>query len=510
MACLTALLVCTAGCGADAPADTRLDSETPTREATSLAFVPGGVLKLLPLELADINLAAGPPDQYLVRFALLADRPDAAPNDASLDRAEAITDPRGVATVTLTAPSSPSTFTVRAAIGDLEAHLPVSVSDQGYGTVIAQPVYTGTRPIETWVASVRSGSSCADLAGFPPPDGALVATTSSTELPTIDSVPVGPIASVSVRSGHFAYGCTNVADLNTDEVRTVPIDVADRPMELSGELALSLGIDDQGEEWSTLLTDAIASSLDAFRNGALDDVQMLLDGMEALSTDPEGFQMLSAMHDFYAVVQANLSEATLTDRARTWLEAGVENLEPLQGELELRNNSAAFRLLSAGGVPTEESGFLGTATWSAFSDPGDTLVLGGPLRFQVNRWVVALANGPALEQFPAAADAAEALVLVTDCPLIASNLSTAAGGSVGGECDATCAQHLCEAAIVTAWARAGDAGGELTRIAIGVTGTAQVDDEARPVSLDGTWLGTLAGPSSAVGGAAEGTLADEP
>src|SRR5690606_33988670 len=152
--------------------------------------------------------------------------------------------------------------------------------------------------------------------------------------------------------------------------------------------------------------------------------QMLLDDMKALIADPGAvaeFDGNVETYDFPAVVGANLGEATLTDQARTWLESGVEALEPLLGELELRNSSASFRLIAAGGVPAEESGCLGTSTWSAFADPGDTLVLGGPLRFQATRWVVALANAPALQQFPAASDAAEALVLVADRPLIAAN-----------------------------------------------------------------------------------------
>lgn len=497
-----------AACGEDDPALPPVDEGTSGQEATSLTFVPGGVLKLLPLEPVDLNVAAAPPARYRVRFALLADAPDAGPNDASLNRAEVLTDTRGVATVTLTAPSTPSTFTVRATIGDLEARLPVSVSDQGYATIVAQPSYGGVRTIETWVASVRIGSTCADWAGFPSQDSALVATSPHNETPTIEAVPVGPIAAVSVRSGQFAYGCTNVPDLTTDEVRTVPVEVLDRPLQLDGELDLSLFLDEQQEEWSALLSNAVSESLSAFRNGSADDVWMLLEDMQTLDENVRevfGEQGENA-ETYYAEIRPNLGEATLTNQARAWLEAGIENLGPLEGALELRSSSATFRLVSASGVPADESGFLGTSTWSAFADPGDTLVLGGLLRFQATRWVVALANGPALEKFPAAGDAAEALVWVADCPLIADKLTTAAGGGVlYPGCDSTCVQHLCEAAIVAAWVRAADAGGDLTRLAIGLTGTAQVDDEARPVSLNGSWLGTLAGPSSAVGGRAVGT-----
>lgn len=501
------------GCGAsvDRSAD-GTGSEEPD-SATSLTFVPGDVLRLLPLEQVELSVAAGPPGQYPVRFALLPDRPNAAPNDASLNRAETVTDSRGVATISLTAPSTPSTFTVRAAIGELESHLPVSVS-RGYGEIVAEPVYVGTRTIEQWVASVRIGSSCGDLVGFPPPDGALVAKSDPDELPVLENVPVGAIASVSVRSGQFAYGCTNVPDLGADESRTVRVEVADRPMQLDGELPLSLSFDEPGPEWEALLENAMADGLSAFRNGAANDAEMLLDDMGQLipAPDPEVPDMPPA--DVFADNRTTLDfdgvlatlfedqDIALRDRVQTWMRAGVESLGPLQGELELRSSSALFRLLSAAGVPAGESGFIGTATWSAFADPGDTLVLGGSLRFDAIHWVTSLADAPARVQFQEAADTAEALILAAECSLIASTLATEAGGEIYPGCDAPCGANLCEAALVTAWTRASDAGGELTRLSIALTGIAQVDDDAVPRGLEGTWLGTLAGPSSAVGGAA--------
>ena len=499
--------------------------------ATSLTFVPGGVLRLASLEHAELSVAASPPGQYVVRFALLPDRPNATPNDASLDRAETVTDARGVATISLLAPSTPSTFTVRAAIGELEAHLPVSVSDTGYGRIIAEPVYQGGRVIEQWVASVRIGSSCGELIGFPPPDGALVATSDEDAAPVIDNVPVRAIASVSVRSGQFAYGCTNVTDLRTDETRRVRVEVADRPLQLGGALELALGFDEQGGEWAALLESAMAAGLVAFRDGAETDAAMLLDGMAASISPPEGpdddpvavvFANNRAELGFDDALATHLleSDVDLRSRAQTWLEAGVQELAPLEGTLELRSSSALFRLMSAAGIPASESGFIGTATWSAFADPGDTLVLGGALRFDATRWVTSLAARPAREQFEDAADVPAALALLVDCEqvgsLLAALVTTGDGpddddeGEIYPGCPAACAAALCEAALVTAWTRATDGGGELTRLSIALTGTARVDSGALPRELEGTWLGTLQGPSSVVGGPAHGARAAAP
>jgi len=523
-------LLLLAACGASVDESRAGDGGEEPQVATSLTFVPGGVLRLASLEHAELSVAASPPGQYVVRFALLPDRPNAAPNDASLDRAETVTDARGVATITLIAPSTPSTFMVRAAIGDLETHLPVSVSDRGYARVIAEPVYHGSRAIEEWVASVRIGSSCGDLIGFPPPDGALVATSDADGSPKIDNVPVRAIASVSVRSGQFAYGCTNVTDLQTDETRRVRVEVADRPLQLGGTLDLTLRFGEQGGEWAALLESAMAAGLAAFRDGAATDAALLLDDMMAAISPPDGDEDAETLAGHFAdnraefgfddALAAHLLDADvdLRSRVQAWLEAGVQDLDPVKGKLELRSSSAVFRLVSAAGIPASESGFLGTATWSAFADPGDTLVLGGALRFDATRWVTALAEKPAQVQFEDAVDVPAALALTVGCEqvgallagLVAPDDPPEAEGELYPGCTAECGAALCEAALVSAWTRATDAGGELMRLSIALTGTALVDTDATPRELSGTWLGTLEGPSSVVGGPARAKRATAP
>jgi hypothetical protein len=486
--------------------------------ATSLTFVPRTTLMLEPLESRAVNVVAGPAGQsYTVRFALLSS-PDSDPNDASLDRLEAVTDEKGIATVTVTAPSGPSTFRLRASIDDsVHDELAVSVSDKGYGTLIVRPNYLGARPIDSWVSSVRLGESCADLSGFPPADGALAATADGDEELTISSIPIGPIAAVGVRAGQFAYGCVTVDDLGTDETREVTIDVADRPLDLEeGHLTLDLAIDMTTEEWTGHLEAAIEVALAAFRGQSSTDGELLLDEMAAQipSVNQAEFAALRATADFDGVVARYVGKTGLRDAAAAWLSSGATELSKtgsFQGELELRGSSARFELLSAGGVDAASSGFLGTSTWTTFADPGDTLVMGGTLRFQATRWVSALADAPASVEYPEAMTAAEALALAASCEDLGAELATLGDGQIYPDCAMSCAVNLCESALVKVWTRTQNAGTELSRLSVAVTGTAHVDDEAHPISLDGSWLGTLGdGYASAIGGDAAGSLPDDP
>ncbi len=489
--------------------------DVPASEATSLTFVPATTVALAPRETRSVNVVAGPPEgNYTVRFALVPENPDEEPNDASLDRSEGITDEYGIASVVITAPSKPTTLTLRASIGDkVDALLAISVSDEGFGTIIVDPKYAGSRTVDSWVASIRVGSTCADLTGFPPPDGALSAETSANNKPSISSVPVGVVTAVSVRAGKFAYGCTNLKDLTTDETRTLTVDVADRPMALEeGTLGLSLTFDTSTKEWTTHLESAIDAALVAFHGYTATDADLLLGEMSAQiasSTSRSDFDARRLSSGFDAVAASHVGTDALRAAASQWLTQGASKLSDssLEGEVAFDGQSAQFTLISAGGVPTASSGFLGSSTWNAFADPGDTLVLGGSLMFQTARWVAAMAEAPAIAEHVSASNAAEALAEIAECDELGAELANAGGAEIYAGCSSSCAAKLCKQALVSLWASAENGGSELSTLSVAVTGAAAVDDEARPISLDGTWVGTLGdGKISVVGGAAVGAI----
>jgi hypothetical protein len=325
------------------------------------------------------------------------------------------------------------------------------------------------------------------------------------------------MTAVSVRAGRFAYGCANLNDLSAGETRTMTIEVADRPMNLEqGSLDLSLAFDMSTKEWTTHLETAIATALTAFQGGTSSDIDLLLGAMSSqitLDASRSDFDARRISASYDTALSGKLAPDALRGALSKWLMAGASGLpdSSLEGQLTLGAGAAQFSLISAGGVPVASSGFLGNSTWNAFADPADTLVVGGALMFQATHWVVALAAGPAIAQYPMASNGPDALAAVANCDQIGPDLATASGGEIYAGCAAACASKLCRQALAASWAAAQNSGSDLSTLGVAVTGAATVDDEASPISLDGTWVGTLgAGKTSIVGGNATGTAAAPP
>jgi hypothetical protein len=162
------------GCGAHntdvglAPVDQQ--DTAPEASAARVALEPTGTLTMLPGEVAELHVLVTPPGALAVRLVLLGEA-----LDASLDADTRVTDEGGRAAVTLTAPSAATTFRLRATVdGGSSAQVGVSVSGQGFASLLVRPVYTGIRETSSWVASATAHAGCADLPGMPPDDGPIV------------------------------------------------------------------------------------------------------------------------------------------------------------------------------------------------------------------------------------------------------------------------------------------------------------------------------------------------
>jgi hypothetical protein len=472
---------------------------------TSLAFEPASTLALLPAEVRQIQVVASPAGAYTVRFALLpGDNRD--PYDASLDRSLATTDAEGRASVVLRAPTTPTTFRVRASVGSTAtAELAVSVSDSGYATVWVDPSYSGPRTISQWTASLRAGTTCAVLTGTPPPDGDLVAVAPPTEKPVINFAPVGPVLAITVRAGSFAGGCADAAGLSSGEVRTVSVSVTDRPMQIDQtDLNLAIGIDSVGTAWDTSMQMDIKLAVQQMAGGAMDDVAALLDAMQsAASTASADFQAARAANGWDLALRTALgpdAPTLLRAEAAKWMVAGAAKLiapDTFQGNLTSAGalpQAPLLTLSSILGLNPDAAGFSPTSLTTFSAEPGDTVLLGAILSWIPSRMLTALSDPAARLTFPGAQDAADALAKLADCAKVGAILSnnvTTPGKAYSG-CDAVCAEQLCRTALQQIWQRARDASGPLTAtLRVSATGDAQVDDQARPVSIKGTWLGTF-------------------
>jgi hypothetical protein len=486
-------------------------------EAGSAAEVPDALelraelAELAPRQELDLTLQTSPPGSFIVRFALPS-ADGSEPLDAVLSSSEAQTDADGKASVRLMAPSSSTSFQVRASVGYVRSALELSVIDNGATDVQVEHVYSGNRPIVTWTASARAGERCEDHVGTPP-DGAFRAELAGPDdLPLIEGVPAGVPVAFVLRSGHFVSGCSSVEMLpagpQSPPLR-VRVTVLDRPIDLTqNRLDIAFDLPPADPAWTALFDGARVGIDQALLGASTDDPQALLDAMR-LALDPtkrEALDQARAAEGWSKLVTTHFgtgAPSRVRDTIGNWLSGGqvafAAATHLLQGSLDpIDSKSGELTLNGVAGLTPAQAGASTPAlmTWNA--DANDNLVLGTTLYFSASRLLTGLAERTATAAYAQAPGAAEALALALDCEGLGGKLASAGVDAVQAfdDCDASCVSKLCKSAAASLWKRAREATStKPVELAIGATAQAQVGDLAELSSFEGVWVGQL--PASA-------------
>jgi hypothetical protein len=490
---------------------------------TSIEFDAQSTLTMIPGEVRSVSVSAKPPGVYPVRFALLGDF-----KDASLDKSEIETDSSGNAEVTITAPQSATTFSVRASIGDtLSASAGVSVSASGFGTLQVFPTYDGKRKFSYWLASVRTGVTCAQLAQSPLTDGDIKGTSPADQNPQVVDVPVGPTLAVTVRGAYSVAGCQEVKNLKAGEVTPTEVAVGDLPMQLDQtDLLVTLGIDPPTTGFGSVLEPSTLFGTSPFGN--TNDLDALLDAMQGSTADAAEaslFEGARQSNDWDQSLVTPLGGPSLAPKAirmlvEPWL---AEAMGSLAGDAAIRASlhsagqnagMASLKLDSVAGVPVAELGSLGINQVSWEADPDDTVLFGTnpALLLWPSRLLGALAKGPAKTASPTSDSVPGAIADLLSCADVAQSLYSA--GSYTG-CNQQCLESLCSSAVDTLWESFLNSSAEswnVAKLSVTATAAAIVDDDAAPTSFQGTWVGaiSLGQASLPVGGVASGTKPPPP
>lgn len=465
----------------------------------SLAFVPESTIALAPKEIQKLTVRTSPAGSFRVRFALLGQS-----SDAVLDTSEVQTDSDGVGQVTLTAPSKPTTFTLRASVGStVQARRGVSVSSLGETTLRVRPAYSGRRAIAEWTASVTANSYCGDL-GTPPPDGDLVVSAPPPSPLDIDHVPIGVDVAVTLRAGQFVGGCLDVRGLSEGDGNQVLVYASDRPLNFAETtLNVEFGPSDSRPDFDRLLKSAAGTAEAALVGTASSDVSALLDQMsaqlaEASQLDFNDARLKGTWDDQLTSAFGKGGGRRLRDPAARWFSAGLQTFkatDAFAGTLDPQGTEARLQLSRVAGLTASKAGFTSTvpATWSA--DSSDTLLIGSELSFTASVLVTALAEAPSVLEVPAAAGPAEALATLLDCDRVSQVLVTygaTPGAAAYPRCDDACVADSCRTAVAVLWQRATAASGtNSSRLSLTASGTASVGDVAQATGFRGSWLGEL-------------------
>jgi hypothetical protein len=492
---LAGLLGCSAqDASPDTPTTTGTDKNTTTSIDAALSFEDAPSIDLAPGEVREVTVMVSPPAAYDVYFALRS-----APNDAYLDASLVTAGDDGRASVKLHAPGSASSFSLRAFINNgPTAELPVTVSKQGVGGVEVVPQYDGPRDVTQWIASVIIGTTCDSLAGQLPGDvkGALIATAPLMQDPIIQSVPVGPKLAITVRAGHFAWGCADAHNITAGVTTKVKIHVVDVPVALD-QTSLDVALDyaPDAAAYTPIVDGARATFLDAFfPAGSKESALLLLDTMASLAPDPAAFakERDAAGWDTLAATHFQSLPAPLRSRMDEWLDLGLGASTPqITGHLSAIpgvQGEALFQVTELGGIDAAAAGVPADHVVQWSSQPGDKVLLNGTLYWLPSRFVGAACVSGAAMDLGFKGTMADALAQVTECGDLAAKLGQA------GACDAMCLADLCRSALDQRWQNARDASaasGTVGTVDIGATGQLVVDDTAVPLSLAGSWLGKV-------------------
>lgn len=455
----------------------------------AIEFANSATLTLAPTEVATLSLRLSPARRQTVIFEILSDDPLF---DGFLSNNAVRTRSDGSASVSLQAPSTPSTFVVRASVGSVaEARLAVSVSSRGYGTLLVEPNYSGERTILEWSASARAGAACEDLETLLT-DGPLVGRDATT--PRIESVPAGPRLAVSLRGNGLVTGCLNVAQISPEEELVLSIPVTDVPLNLGeGKLLARFGIQSTTSEWAnqverslnearTLLTAETGEG----ENALITWMSGTLDGSDSAS-----FAANRSAFDFDSIASSVSSNSLFTSEVDALLVAGATQFtsdDAFVGIFSLTETEATLRLEGVAGSAPDEAGFAVESNWELAVESGDMLSLGGRLDYR-----------PLLLLRAAAAARAESsdeiapvsrLTGELDCGRLALELTAASAGSVYDGCTAACAAALCETGVQAAWDALTTSNTE-AKLQVGVSAHVLVSDEPVISALEGSWLGRL-------------------
>ncbi len=483
---------------------TTTDDDEPL-EAT-LVFEGPSAVELSPGEVRPVTVVASPGREFELYFALLG-----APSDTSLDASHVWTGPDGRATVSIHAPSTPASFTLRASITNgPSAELAVAVNKQGLGVVEVIPDYGGKRPITEWVASVIVGTTCDAIADKLPgePSGSLVATSPAQENPSIQSVPVGPKLAVHVRAGHFAWGCADAHDITAGKATKVQVHVVDVPPALDRtDLDMTLTYEPEPSSYGKLLDSARDGFLSSMFPPDKTEPQALLDAMAALAYDPAALDLARADGGWDALAEAHFAQlvSPLGDRMSGWIDLGLAGAAPeIRGHLTSIDGvpgKALFHTELIGGLDAAAAGAPPVHLFSWTSAPDDAVFLSGDLFWIPSRLIGAACRAGADEELGALDSITDTLAKAAGCTDLAASL----GGTE--TCDVACLTELCRAALWTQWEGALDASayqGTVGTVHIGASGIVKVDDAATPIAMAGSWLGSVS--DGDVSAAASGPL----
>lgn len=480
-------------CGHDEVPGPGDDSQKAPKE--SLAFVPAAPLQLDPGASAVLAVQISPPRSTTVLFGIIGD----PKNEAFLSAESAQADAQGTAYISLTGPKTPGSFRVRAAVErGPTAERTVSVSGQGFGTLLVTPNYSGTRNPQEWVASAWPDFLCSSLV----PDYPIGPTSSRGASPlSLGPLPVGPSLSIVVRSGNLAAGCLDVPAVSSDSVKPITVNVTDLPVVSASALAVEMVLSTVDNAFLAELRSAVETRLDEADDQEM-EADLLLDAFKASLPKSERDSFESDRKDrlFSATTLEFLGpDGRLRQVFRSHLVQAATSLDDdpvVLGTFDPRAEHPDLIVTEAARVPAEDCGFESDGPWALTTDADRSFVLSGDLVFGPVPWLAGIARARAAD---VGSPLSSLLARDFDCAKLVS-LLTPEGEELYPGCGIDCSAQVCEAALERVWRSWIETDEARTTLSVAASGAVESGASGVLLKLNGRWIGSFEGDGSVANG----------
>jgi hypothetical protein len=308
---------------------------------------PVGTFVIELLSEPDLTLGVGEESVITVRATDMNDEPVSdlrlsfaligVPKDASLEKLDATTDERGIASNTLITGQMSTTFALRISTpGAADVPVFAAVSGEGWGSLMVRAPYEGRRQVAQRLVFAQPFVKCEDASktlGVQPGTVDLSTVERGTDKAIVEPLPAGvDFAVMAVAEGQsgttLAYGCTDGVRVSPDAETRVQVDFADEPFKPAGQFNVKAELDAQAPARTlagaleAAATADVERDADGQRNAEDAEARFLLDVfLETLNDAPyaeqaDAMELRATLEMRRAEMTAETPESTLQD----WLD----------------------------------------------------------------------------------------------------------------------------------------------------------------------------------------------
>ncbi len=462
------------------------------------------------LSQSTVNVRVWPASAQTVTFALVGNS-----LDASLEVAQVSSDASGLASVTLTAPSSITTFTIRASIDHstvTEATVRVVAAATGALNVSAK--YSGTRQVSTYSIRVFPNEDCASADLNASASKPLSLTTSTLPI-AVDGIPLGtPLAVIIDGDQTTVHGCAALRGVTSSTPLAVEVPLEDLALNPSGQ---SLEVAMTTVDGLLALQDSLRESIPTLvgtlvlGNHDLTDLLQTMETTAPGSLQQEFGSLRSASNWDSLVVSAYGSVGgidLLRRQFREWLSQGIALLSRQPTfEIQLTLGPKDYKTpqltpLRIAGLDAATRLSMQSSDLALSIEAGDRLNWSSTLSFNKATLIGALTYNAASAEYSEGSSIPDQLGMKLDCDTFGATLDQNSVWSNANSrvCTAACLATLCRSALSAMYQRAIAAafGVPTTPLFISASGKVVVDAQGQPVATDGTWIGFWSTETAAV------------